>query len=273
MNFFRGFFRGIANCFRGFTLIFDKGLWPYMLYPLLLWMLFWVFGILTFAGLAHLLADKLSEQFRFQDIPDSGEWYSFLKPFLTGYFSVIVTWILKVLFFFVSGTFTKYLLLIIMSPLFARVSELTEEKITGKSYPFVFSGFLKDIWRGIGISLRNMLLEYLIIIACFTISILFAPAAFITTPFLLFVSWYYFGFTMLDYNFERHGMNISKSTRFARRNMGLACGIGIVYAFFISLPTFVGDIIGIMLGPLLAVVGATTSFLELKAQDTDEATA
>ena len=121
-----------------------------------------------------------------------------------------------------------------------------------------------DIFRGIGISIRNMLFEYFFIAICFIVTILFPPLAFITTPFLLFVSWYYVGFTMLDYNFERHKMGISQSAKFTRKNMGLACGIGATYAFFMLLPAF----IGLIFGPVIAVVGATTCFLEIKEKET-----
>lgn len=263
MKFFEGFFKAIGNCFKGFSLIFEKGLWPYLFYPLILWLLMWAASIWLFAGLAVEIADYVKEQLSFNDIPDSGSWLSFAKPFLTGYFSFILAWILKLIFWFVSSTFSKYLILILLSPLFALLSESAEEKINGKNFPFQFKQLLIDIVRGIGISLRNMFLEYFFIVTCFIVTILFPPLAFITAPFLLFVSWYYVGFTMLDYNFERHKMGISQSAKFTRNNMGLACGIGAVYAFFMLFPAF----IGMMFGPVLAVVGATTSFLEIKGKE------
>lgn len=263
MNFFEGFFKAIGNCFKGLGLIFEKGLWPYLFYPLILWLLMWVGSIWLFAGLASQFAEYLNEQLSFNDIPDSGSWLSFAKPFLTGYFSFIIAWILKILFWFISSTFSKYLVLIFLSPLFALLSESAEEKINGSNYPFKFKQLIIDIFRGIGISLRNMLFEYLFIGLCFAVTLVFPPLAIVTGPLLLFVSWYFVGFTMLDYNFERHKMSISDSIKFTRKNKGLACGIGLVYAFFMILPAF----IGMMFGPILAVVGATVSFLEIKAKE------
>lgn len=263
MNFFEGFFKAIGNCFKGFGLIFEKGLWPYLFYPLILWLVMWIGSIWLFAGIATQIAEYLNEQLSFNDIPDSGSWLSFAKPFLTGYFSFIIAWILKILFWFISSTFSKYLILIFLSPLFALLSESAEEKINGSNYPFNFKQLIKDIFRGIGISLRNMLLEYFFIGICFSITLVFPPLAIITGPFLLFVSWYYVGFTMLDYNFERHKMSISDSVKFTRKNKGLACGIGLVYSFFMILPAF----IGMMFGPVLAVVGATVCFLKIKEKE------
>lgn len=263
MNFLTDFIKGITNCFKGFSLIFEKGLWHYLFYPVILWVLMWIASIWVFSELAIQISDYINRQLSFQDIPDSGAMLSFFKPFLTGYFSVIIAWILKLIFWFVSSTFTKYMVLIFLSPLFSLLSESLEEKTTGKKYPFNGLQLLKDIGRGILISLRNMLFEYLIIAICFILTLFFAPLIFITGPVLLVTSWYFIGFTMLDYNFERHKMNISQSVRFIRHHKGLACGIGLVYTFFMILPLF----LGIMFAPLLAVVGATISFLELKQNE------
>lgn len=109
-----------------------------------------------------------------------------------------------------------------------------------------------------------MFFEYFFIAICFVVTLFFPPLVVVTAPFLMFVSWYFIGFTMLDYNFERHKMSISQSVHFIRNNKGLACGIGVVYSFFMILPVF----IGMMFGPVLAVVAATISFIEIKQQNT-----
>ena len=268
MTFFSGFFKAIGNCFKGFSFIFEKGLWPYLFYPVLVWLLMWVGSIWLFASLAEHLAEVFNSFFDASEIPETGATLSFLKPFLTGYFSFIITWVLKIVFWFLSGTLIKYITLIFLSPLFALLSESVEKKINGNNYPFNFSQLLKDIGRGILMSLRNLFLEYIIIAACFIVTLFFAPLAIITVPLLMIVSWYFLGFTMMDYNFERHKMSISQSVQFARKNKGLICGIGLVYTVFMLLPLF----LGIMFAPLLAVIGATISFLELKQKETQTVT-
>jgi CysZ protein len=264
MNFFTGFFKAISNCFKGFSLIFEKGLWPYLFYPVAVWLLMWLGSILVFAAAAEKIANYFNEQLNFNQIPDTGALLSFAKPILTGYFSVIIAWILKIVFWFISSTFTKYMVLIFLSPLFALLSESVEQKVNGNNYPFNINQLLKDIGRGILMSLRNMFFEYLIIATCFILTLFFAPLIIVTGPLLMVVSWYFLGFTMIDYNFERHKMSISQSVQFARKNKGLICGIGIVYSFFMILPLF----LGLMLAPLLAVVGGTLSFLEIKQKET-----
>lgn len=260
MTFFTGFFKALSNSFKGFSLLFEKGLWPYLFYPLILWVFMWLGSILLFASIATQIADYVSAELNFNQIPDAGGWLSFAKPFLTGYFSFIIAWILKIIFWFVSSTFTKYLVLIFLSPLFSLLSESVEEKVNGNKFPFLWTQLLKDIGRGIVMSLRNMFFEYFFIVICFIITLFFPPLVFITVPFLVIVSWYFIGFTMFDYNFERHKMTVSHSITYARENKGYMCGIGMIYSLFMILPLF----IGLMFGPILAVTGATLSFLELK---------
>jgi CysZ protein len=267
MNFFKDLFNAIANCFKSFSLLFEKGLWPYLFYPVLVWLIMWAGSLWLFAHVSVTIAEYINQQLDLNHIPDSGSWLSFAKPFLTGWFATILAWIIKLALWFLSGTFSKYVTLILLSPLLSLLSEAAEEKQKGIAYAFNFTQFLKDVLRGIGISLRNMLLEYAIIALCFMVTLIFPPLFFITTPFLLVVSWYFTGFTMLDYNFERHKMGISQSVKFTRRHKGTACGVGMVYWLCMLLP-----FIGLMLGPTLAVIGACTSFLDLKQQRTEHGT-
>lgn len=260
MKFFSELFRAIGNCFRSIPMLFEKGLWPYLLYPVLVWGLVWLGSIWLFAQLAERIAAWINAELDVNSIPDSGSWLSFAKPFLTGYFSMILGWVLKLLFWMVSGTLIKYLLLILLSPLFSLLSESIEEKLTEHKYPFNGAQLLKDIVRGIGVSLRNLFLEYLFIAVCFVLTLFVPPLVIVTGPFLLLVSWYYIGFTMLDYNFERHRMSISQSTAFVRQHKGTAIGIGMVYAFFMMLPFLTG----IFFAPVLAVAGSTLCFLEIR---------
>lgn len=250
MNFFTGFFKGFGNCFKAFELIFNKGLWPFLLYPLVIWLITWLLTLFGITLLSEYLTGLIKEWFNIEDS--------------TGVLAVVIGLLIKISLFLISGTFSRYILLIILSPLIALLSEKAEEAITGAQFPFSFRQLCKDILRGILITLRNFAIEMGIIIGCMLISVFVAPATFITIPFLLFVSWYFTGFTMLDYNAERHKLKAGESTDLVRRNQGYACGIGCVYWLFMILPFFVGDIVGIMFGPAIAVVGATVSFLEIR---------
>lgn len=264
MKFFSDFFKAIANCFKAFGLLFEKGLWPYMFIPLLLWVLMWIASLYGLFLVAGSISEWLQSYFDFGSIPESGHWLSFARPFLTSKFSIVLGWVLKFLFWMMSGTFIKYVLLIILSPVFALLSEHAEEKLTGRNFPFSFPQLLKDILRGIIISLRNMILEYFFIFVSFILCLLFPPLLFVTTPLLFLLGWYFIGFALMDYNCERHKFGVSKSIQFMKQNKGYACGIGLVYSFFLGLPFIPGQILGMMFGPAVAVTGGTISFLEIE---------
>jgi CysZ protein len=263
MKFVSDIFKGVGNSFKGFGLLFEKGLWPYMFYPLLIWILLWVASLYGLFMLADGMADYLKAQFNFESIPESGHLLSFARPFLVSKVSFIIGWVLKFLFWMLSGTFIKYILLIILSPVFALLSERAEEKLTGKNFPFSLKQLLKDVLRGIAITVRNMILEYFFIFICFLVCIFFPPLIFVTTPFLLLLGWYFVGFSLLDYSCERHKYGVGEGIQFIKRNKGYAIGIGFVYSFFMALPFIPGQVLGMMFGPAIAVIGATISFIEI----------
>jgi CysZ protein len=264
MKFFSDFFRGVGNCFRGFSILFEKGLWPYMFYPLIVWILLWVVSIFGLLVAADSISEWLQSYFKFESIPEDGHWLSWARPFLVSKVSIVIGWVLKFLFWVMSGTFVKYILLMVLSPVFALLSEKAEEKLTGVEFPFSFKQLLKDIGRGILISLRNMILEFFFIFICFVVCIFFPPLLFVTTPFLLLLGWYFVGFAILDYNCERHRYGVGQSIDFMKKNRGYVIGIGLVYSFFLALPFLPGQILGMMFGPAVAVIGATVSFLEIR---------
>jgi CysZ protein len=260
MGFFSGFFRGIGNCFRGFGLLFSKELWPFMVIPLVLWILLYLATVYGFSSLATYISEGLQSLLNVDSIPDSGSWLSWLKPLLKGV-GFLIEWLLRFIFWFISGTLVKYVLLMILSPVFAMLSERTEEKINGNKFPFSFSQLLKDVVRGIAMTLRNMFMQLIIVVPCMIISFFFPPLLLVTAPFTMFVGWYFIGFSLMDYSCERHKYNVGQSVEFMRKNKGYVCGVGLVYSFFLSIPFL--DAIGMMFGPAVSVIGGTIGFLEL----------
>jgi CysZ protein len=265
MKFFSGFGRGVASFFKAFGFVFNNGLWHFMLYPIILWLIMFVTGIFLTHELGNYIQSIIDGWIH--SIPEEGHWLSWLKAFENGWLGILVGWIIKLLILRLSVTFMKYLTLIFLSPIFSILSELAAVKLGTKAPSFSMQQLFKDILRGILLNLRNMLLEYMFIFVCFLLSALFPPFAIILAPFLYLAGWYFVGFSMLDYSCEREQMGVIKSVRFVRSNMGVACGLGFCYSLMFLLPTFLGDIIGMMLGPVMAVVGATLAFHEIKKKE------
>ena len=158
-----------------------------------------------------------------------------------------------VLFFFYFSLF-KYLFLIIGSPLFTYLSELTEALISGKEYKFrLNAAFWHVMIRGIRLALRNSLWQ-----TVYTISILilsFIPLVGWITPVVsIFVECHYYGFSMLDYSCERHGLSAPASIAYIGKHRGLAIGNGIVFYLMHFVP-----LLGWALAPSYAVIAATIS--------------
>jgi CysZ protein len=185
-------------------------------------------------------------------------WVQQLQSGIIGFLFVLggsMVWLLLMLFYF---SLFKYIWLILGSPVFAYLSEKTEAIIEGKDYPFSVTQLLKDIVRGIRLSLRNMLWQ-----TVYTVSILFLSlipvVGWITPIFALLIECYYYGFSMLDYSMERHKKSPAESIFYIGTHKGLAIGNGMVFYLMHLIP-----FIGWMLAPAYAVVAATLSLYPQK---------
>lgn len=242
LSFFSEFKLGLSSYLRALSFIFEKGLWVYSIYAIVI-----AIG-LFFAELAFAesFIQSLETQV-FELLPFAEAGSSFGKIL---YFFVRIG--LYIVFYFIFLTLNKYLLLILLSPLMAVLSEKTEAILTGKEYPFEFLQFVKDVLRGIALALRNMCLEFgFILLSLFVIWI---PVLGWLCPIFLFVlSCYFYGFSMIDYTNERRKLTISQSIVYVKQHKGLAVGNGFVFCLLFALP-YIGVIFAAMLGPVSASI-------------------
>ena len=245
LSFFGQFGLAIKSYGKAISFVFEKGLWIYFIYTII------IACLLTFGGfkLIHSLADWIEGWVMSYISSDSDTGiFSFLGTAL----HVLLSVGLKILFFFVFSTFSKYILLIIMSPIMALLSERTEEIITGNVYPFNIAQFIKDIVRGVVIALRNMFIEFGFIFLGFFV-VWIPIIGWICALFLVVISYYFYGFSMIDYVSERRKMGISQSTSYVRKHKGLAIGNGFIFSLIFAIP-FVGAIIGAVIAPVAACI-------------------
>ena len=275
MKFISDFFQGIQYFINSSQLIFTKPFRFFLLYPLLAKLIFWIFAIWGIFSFNSFLKEELLQLLQLNGIPEKGSWLSGVKNTLhphTKFLSSIISILTSVLIFIFLSTFNKYLLLILLSPILSIISERTEEEMTGNRYPFRIGKFLKDLVRGLTISIRNMLVEYIFFFLGFLL-LFFPVAGFILFSiyqvFLIFLSWYYFGFALLDYSCERHDYGLRHSLSIIRKYKGIACGLGSIYWILISIPLF-GEWIGICLAPAMGAIGSSKVFLLLINKENDE---
>ena len=129
------------------------------------------------------------------------------SPFLITIFSTFIIIVIRILLFIIFGLWGGYVVVVIMSPFLAYVSEKTETILSGREYKFDFPQFIHDIFRGIALAVRNMFMEFLISIVIFFLPVIPIIGALtsvtVGTVFLFFVSAYFYGFSFIDYTLER----------------------------------------------------------------------
>ncbi len=192
------------------------------------------------------------------DLLGIGTWVQSLENSVMGFlftFAAIVIWMILMFLYF---SLFKYMWLILGSPVFAYLSERTSAIIEGREYPFNASQLLRDMARGIRLSLRNSLRQSAYTLGLLLFSLL--PLVGWTTPLAsVLLECYYYGFSMLDYSCERRGLDAKASIAYVRRHRGLAIGNG---AVFYLMHAVIG--IGWVLAPSYAVVAATISMYEVE---------
>ena len=181
---------------------------------------------------------------------ENNEFFSFLFSA-----SSVLTWIIiKISLFIILGIISGYLTLIILSPIYAWISEKIEGDIKNISYPFKLGKFIKDVLRAIIIALRNSLLQIGWTIGLFILS--FVPGInLFTAPALFLVTAYFYGFSFLDYSHERIGLSMGQSIKEVRSKKYAAVTLGGLFLLCYMIP-WVGPFIASMTSFQL-VVAAT----------------
>ena len=255
----RDFVNGLVSYKHALDFIFKHKLTIYYLAPLMVAILF---TIVSFFGIS-LFTDWLDSVYQaWFGITVKDTSFDILKDykeFFTGAGTVMITILLKILMFFLVFRVNKYVTLIILSPVLAYLSEKVDSIINNRDYPFNAGQFLKDIWRGVLLALRNMLIEFVWVIGLWSATF-FVPILIPFTAVILFVvSAYYYGFAMIDYSNERKRLSIKDSIHYIKSRKGLTLGNGVVYQLLVSVPFF-----GAIVAPITAVVAATLSVNETK---------
>jgi CysZ protein len=227
-------------------------LWRWIIIPGIIYAILFMVSMYFFGKTATGVIEYLTNASGIRD------WIQKLENSWMGFFFTvagIILWMILMFFYF---SLFKYIWLILGSPIFAWLSEKTQSIIDGRDYPFNLRQLLKDMFRGIKLALRNSLWQTVYTISILIIS--FIPVIGWATPILaMFVECYYYGFSMLDYSFERNNMNPQHSIEFTGKHKGLAIGNGLVFYMMHGL---IG--IGWVLAPAYAVIAATISINEQK---------
>lgn len=251
MTLLRDFALGIDGFMSAFRFVLKRGMGWMFLVPLLLWaLLSW--GLFAFLeGPVNDVAVWVARALTLP-VPEEadGLWVQ-LKALLNGAWEMLVAVLLKLAIAYLLYLTSKYIILILLSPLLAYASERTEELLTGRAFPFSWGRFWRDALRGAGVAARNGVLEILISIVLWLLT-LFVPVSAPFTVLLLFlVSAYFYGFSMFDYLFERRRMRIGESARAVNDRLGAVLANGMLFGLVMKVP-----VLGLLFAPVMAAVGA-----------------
>ena len=225
--------------------IMQHKLWKWILIPGIVYCILFMTGIYFVWGYSgdfvEYLFNLLPVKVWIQDLESS--WISF--------FFILLGLSIRFMILLLCFSYYKYLFLVLGSPLFSYLSEKTEAIMDRKDYPFSWQQFMKDMVRGIVMSIRNSLNQTLCVIALIILS--FIPiVGWITPLFAFFIEAYFYGFSMVDYSCERHKLNTKQSIQFIRAHRRIALGNGMVFYLMMFIP-----VLGWIMAPSYAVIAAT----------------
>ncbi|PJA06776.1 MAG: hypothetical protein COX70_08740 [Flavobacteriales bacterium CG_4_10_14_0_2_um_filter_32_8] len=259
MSNFKGFGVGFSAYGKAVELLFTKGLIWYMIFPILLNVLFLILGWLGIGSLSDYIENWLQDLLKIEkDSFYGAEYIAPLSAYLSGIASGIVWVLMKFIFFFVFAYFGGYIVIICLSPVFAFLSEKTEEILTGNKYKFNGDQMMRDVVRGIILALRNLLIELFYMITIFALG-LFIPfiGGIIGSILLFFISSYFYGFSFIDYNNERRRLTVKQSVQFMRANKGMVIANGLIFSFFLLIPFCGTTLAGFV--AIISVIAATVA--------------
>lgn len=252
MAFTRDLNDGASGFFKAFGFCWRHGMGWLFLVPVLLWVAL-AFGM--YHALEAITDAAGAWVAGYLEIPMSnGEasWWADVKAWINGARETVVRWVLRLAIGYLLFVANKYIVLVVLSPLLAYASELAEEKLTGRVFPFSLAQLMKDALRGALIAMRNGVLELAISFIIWAITLFLPIIGPISLVALFIVSAYFYGFSMYDYVFERRRMRIGEATRAVNGRVGAVLANGALFSLLMKIP-----LVGLMLAPVMASVGAS----------------
>ena len=254
-NFFSGLGKGFSDYGPALSFLFKHKLAWFLLAPVVL-------NIILFAG-GYAAVSAFSDFLQAETVSavslDNADFFG--AQALSWLLAGTVWLILKILFFFIFAYTGGYIIIILMSPVLAYLSEKTEKIITGKEYPFDIQQLMRDVSRGVLIALRNLFYELLIILGIFILGVIpiIGWLVSLASPFILFfIASYFYGFSFTDYINERRRLNVKDSVLFMRHNKGTITGNGMPFALILLIPFF-----GLAFSGFIAIIGVVASVISV----------
>ena len=261
-TFFKGITKGFTDFGPAISFIFKHNLAWFYLLPIVLNILLFMGSWTAISAFSDYLQQLISDAV---SITNASFCCADLIMWIV---NTSISLILHVLMFFVFAYTGGYIVVIILSPVLAYISEKTEKIITGNQYPFNPQQLMRDVIRGALIAMRNLGFELLIMLIFFIFS--FVPfvgwlVALISPFALFFVAAYFYGFSFVDYVSERRKYNVKESVQFVKQKRGLVIGNGMPFALVILVPY-----LGLLLSGFVAITSTVAAVISITDPDINE---
>ncbi|MCT4646332.1 MAG: hypothetical protein N4A74_15195, partial [Carboxylicivirga sp.] len=153
MNNWQGFRLGLKTYSQATSFMFRNKLGWYFIFPVIFNILLFIAGFWSVSTFTDGIITSINELINLES------WNFWGSGFLIALIKGFVWLVLRILFFIIYAYIGGYIIIILLSPVYAFLSEKTEEIISGKIIPFNITQFSKDIIRGVLLALRNMAVE------------------------------------------------------------------------------------------------------------------
>ena len=230
--------------------------WAYLRGPLAWWFVPGAALTLMISALGWWGIDAISSQLADGIVStwlgdDEGKWIQ-----------ALLEWMIWLVLFAVKLKITKYIVLVVMGPLFGALSEAMEAQITGQTAPFSIKKWISDAGRGLRSAIWLALFEWTAVLVLWVAGCIVPAIA----PFTLFLAWlvgvWAYGASVMDYVWEREGLGAWSAWQASLRHAKLAFGVGLPFSLWMSVPLLAWTI-----GPLMGGMGAVAaSVVALKGE-------
>jgi len=223
--------------------------WRLLQGPLKIWMLPSALMTLGVAALGWWGISTLARQISTWLVSQGG-WANESTWLLVG-----VEWSIWLVLFVVKLKVTKYVVLIVMGPLFVALSEAAEAQITGQAFPFSWSRWWRDSIRGMRSACILLVVEWTLVGVLFVAGLWLPFLSPLMVPVAWLVGAWAYGASVMDYVWEREGKGALGALAETARRPGVALGVGIPFALWMAVPVLAWTV-GPMLGGLSAPVAS-----------------
>lgn len=166
----------------------------------------------------------------------------------------LTEWMLWLVLLVVKLKLTKYIVLVVMGPLFAAVSEAAESQITGQSVSLSWSRWVKDAVRGVRSAAVLATFEWTLTLALWVAGLAIPVLSPVTLPLAWLVGAWAYGASAMDYVWEREGKGARSGWLASLQRPAVALGVGVPFALWMAIPVLAWTV-----GPMMGGMGAAAA--------------